>query len=65
MAPSTSTSTSTTYYIEHDDFFKYIKEFLKEESSHTYYKKYITKDNTIRLSSESDPESDPESDEFY
>ncbi len=36
--------TTMSFYVEHDDFFKYIREYLQEESSHMYYKEHVDDD---------------------
>ena len=52
-----------SYYVEQDDFFKYIREYLQEESSHMYYKQYID-DNDSDMSSEHTNEEDEYYDDY-
>ena len=59
------TSSTPNYYIEHDDFFKYIREFLREESSHIYCREYINNYDIFELSSGSDSDSESNSNEYY
>lgn len=61
----TNDYTTKSYYVEHDDFFKYIREYLQEESSHMYYKEYVH-DNDNNSDSDISSEHDSEEDyEFY
>lgn len=53
-----------SYYVEHDNFFKYIREYLQEESSHMYYKEHVD-DNDNDSDSDSDISSDHDSDEDF
>ena len=55
-----------SYYVEHDDFFKYIREYLQEESSHMYYIKHVD-DSDSDISSQHDSDEDYNSNhyEFY
>tara|TARA_Y100000389_G_scaffold168600_1_gene174356 strand:+ start:306 stop:512 length:207 start_codon:yes stop_codon:yes gene_type:complete len=53
-----------SYYVEHDDFFKYIREYLQEESSHMYYIKHVD-DSDISSQHDSDISSQHDSDENY
>ena len=43
-----------SYYVEQDDFFKYVREYLQEESSHMYYKQYIDDNDSDVFSDEED-----------
>nr|QOI90309.1 hypothetical protein HWQ62_00172 [Pyramimonas orientalis virus] len=55
------------YYVEQDDFFNYVKEYLKEESTHTYYKQFYDKDDYYPTPSTTDNDTDSDNDgfEFY
>lgn len=49
----------TSYYVEHDDFFKYIREYLQEEKTNLYINSYYytdTEDSYINDSETSDTE---------
>jgi hypothetical protein len=59
------TTSNSKYFIEHDNFFKYIKEYLKEESTHRYYKVYTDNDNAKSNFLSSDSESDSDDFEYY
>ena len=40
MSSSTTKYVPPKYIVEHDNFFKYIKEYIQEESSHKHHRKY-------------------------
>jgi hypothetical protein len=46
--------TKTSYYVEHDDFFMYIREYLQEENSRMYRNVYEEKDNMINTNISTD-----------
>lgn len=46
--------TKTSYYVEHDDFFMYIREYLQEENSRMYINVYEEEEYMINTNISTD-----------
>lgn len=49
--------TKTSYYVEHDDFFMYIREYLQEENSRMYRNVYEEEEYMINTNINTDDDS--------